>query len=60
MQPLQISADTAIKLAAKMKVPIEHIMHMPRHILVEKLVELAKEEAETAAEASSPKDDNTQ
>ncbi|MCR8645321.1 YycC family protein [Paenibacillus sp. N1-5-1-14] len=53
MQPLQISADTAIKLAAKMKVPVEHIMHMPKHILVEKLMELAKEE-------TAEKEDNSQ
>ncbi|GIP49290.1 hypothetical protein D3C76_46360 [compost metagenome] len=45
MKPLQISADTAVKLAAKLKVPIEHLMHMPQHILLQKIAELAKEEA---------------
>lgn len=45
MKPLQISADTAVKLAAKLKVPIEHLMHMPQHILMQKIAELAKEEA---------------
>ncbi|MDU4697539.1 MAG: YycC family protein [Paenibacillus sp.] len=45
MNPLQISADTAVKLAAKLKVPIEHLMHMPQHILMQKIAELAKEEA---------------
>ncbi|MBA9087075.1 hypothetical protein FHR92_003556 [Fontibacillus solani] len=45
MKPLQISPDTAVKLAAKLKVPIEHLMHMPQHILLQKIAELAKEEA---------------
>lgn len=45
MKPLQVSPDTAIKLAAKLKVPIENLMHMPQHILLQKIAELAKEEA---------------
>ncbi|MNE74496.1 hypothetical protein D3C80_1705820 [compost metagenome] len=45
MKPLQISPDTAVKLAAKLKVPIEHLMHMPQHILLQKIAELAKEES---------------
>lgn len=45
MKPLQISPDTAIKLAAELKVPIEHLMHMPQHILLQKIAELAKKEA---------------
>jgi len=44
-KPLQISPDTAIKLAQQLKVPVEHLMHMPRHILLQKLAELAKTEA---------------
>ncbi|MEF2968482.1 YycC family protein [Paenibacillus sp. M1] len=43
--PLQISPETAIKLAAELKVPIEHLMHMPQHILLQKIAELAKKEA---------------
>lgn len=43
MQPLQISAETAQILSRKLGVPIEHLMHMPRHILLQKLAELAKE-----------------
>lgn len=46
MKPLQISAETAIKLSEKLNVPIEHLMHMPQHILLQKLAELAKQEAE--------------
>jgi hypothetical protein len=45
MRPLQISPETAVKLAKKLNVPLEHLMHMPQHILMQKLMELAKEEA---------------
>jgi len=45
MRPLQISADTALKLSAQLKIPIENLMHMPQHILLQKLAELAKEES---------------
>lgn len=44
MQPLQISADTAVKLAKKLNVPLEQLMHMPKHILLQKIAELAKED----------------
>lgn len=44
MQPLNISAETAVKLAEQLKVPLEHLMHMPRHILLQKLAELANQE----------------
>jgi tRNA A37 threonylcarbamoyltransferase TsaD len=40
MRPLQISAETAVKLSEKLGVPIEQIMHMPQHILIQKLSEL--------------------
>lgn len=43
MKPLQISAETAKMLSEKLKVPIEHLMHMPQHILLQKLMELTKE-----------------
>jgi len=42
MRPLPLSAETAQKLAQYMKVPIEHLMHMPQHILLQKLAEMAK------------------
>ncbi|EOS58705.1 MULTISPECIES: YycC family protein [Paenibacillus] len=54
MKPLQISADTAVKLAAKLKVPVEHLMHMPQHILMQKIAELAKEEASQPSAPSEP------
>jgi tRNA A37 threonylcarbamoyltransferase TsaD len=44
MKPLQISPETAQKLAAKLGVPLEHLLHMPQHILLQKLTELAKAE----------------
>lgn len=44
MKPLQISAETAIKLSEKLGVPLEKIMHMPQHILIEKLMELQNED----------------
>jgi plasmid maintenance system antidote protein VapI len=46
MRPLQISPETAIKLSEKLGVPIENLMHMPQHILLQKLAELAKTESE--------------
>ncbi|MEH7441837.1 YycC family protein [Bacillus sp. JJ1122] len=40
MKPLNISAETAIKLSEKLGMPIERIMHMPQHILLQKLAKL--------------------
>ncbi|WP_226679929.1 YycC family protein [Sutcliffiella horikoshii] len=45
MRPLQISAETAQKLAEALDVPIEQVMHLPQHILVQKLVELERTES---------------
>lgn len=55
-KPLQISADTAVKLSEQLGVPIEHLMHMPRHILLQKLAELAKQP--DAAPAPAPESEN--
>ncbi|MGM0860714.1 MAG: YycC family protein [Bacillota bacterium] len=44
MKPLQISADTAQKLAESLNLPLEQIMHMPQHILLAKLAELQEKE----------------
>jgi hypothetical protein len=44
MKPLQLSPETAIKLAEKLNVPIEQLMHMPQHILIQKLMELQKDD----------------
>jgi len=45
MKPLQISPETAIALSKKLGVPLEHLMHMPQHILMQKIAELAKADA---------------
>ncbi|MEC2054000.1 YycC family protein [Peribacillus psychrosaccharolyticus] len=42
MRPLQISAETAVKLAETLNLPLEQIMHMPAHILVAKMAEAEK------------------
>ena len=44
MRPLQISPEKAQKLAKALNIPLEHLMHMPQHILLQKLSELAQEE----------------
>lgn len=54
MKPLPISADTAVKLAAALRVPIEQLMHMPQHILLAKLAELAKTEEKTGSVDTAP------
>lgn len=46
MRRMPLSADTAVKLAKHLNVPLEHLMHMPQHILLQKLAEMAKAEAE--------------
>lgn len=61
MRPLQISAETAVTLSKKLGVPIEHLMHMPQHILMQKLAELAKAEAaktEETPNSTTDKDNN--
>ncbi|MFF2018862.1 YycC family protein [Paenibacillus sp. NPDC058177] len=42
MKPLQISPETAIALSKQLGVPLEHLMHMPQHILLQKIAELSK------------------
>ncbi|MFB9324840.1 YycC family protein [Paenibacillus aurantiacus] len=53
-RPLQISPETAIRLSKELNVPIEHLMHMPKHILMQKMAELAAKSS--AAEASGSED----
>ncbi|WP_084410670.1 YycC family protein [Paenibacillus glacialis] len=54
MRPLQISPETAITLSKKLGVPIEHLMHMPQHILLQKIAELSKEEPTNPATENDP------
>ncbi|UOY93936.1 YycC family protein [Ectobacillus sp. JY-23] len=46
MRPLQLSPETAVKLAKALNVPLEQLMHMPQHILIQKLVELEKQKSD--------------
>ncbi|MFD0617621.1 MULTISPECIES: YycC family protein [Paenibacillus] len=55
MKPLQISPETAIALSKKLGVPLEHLMHMPQHILMQKIADLAK--ADTAITDAPSKED---
>ncbi|WP_312115732.1 YycC family protein [Brevibacillus reuszeri] len=57
MRPLQISPDTAVKLAEALNVPLERLMHMPQHILLQKMMELAKEKQEDAKDTTPDKQD---
>ncbi|KUP22835.1 YycC family protein [Paenibacillus sp. DMB5] len=54
MKPLQISPETAITLSKQLGVPLEHLMHMPQHILLQKIAELSKKQSETAGTESLP------
>lgn len=55
-QPLQISAETALKLSKELNVPLEHLMHMPKHILLQKLAELAQTSASPQDKTPGPED----
>ncbi|MDQ0257786.1 tRNA A37 threonylcarbamoyltransferase TsaD [Evansella vedderi] len=47
MKPNQISLETAQMLAKKLKMPLEHVMHTPPHILMAKLKQLEEKEEGT-------------
>jgi hypothetical protein len=51
---MPLSADTAVKLAKHLNVPLEHLMHMPQHILLQKLAEMAKADAESNGGGEQP------
>ncbi|QKS69613.1 YycC family protein [Paenalkalicoccus suaedae] len=46
MKPNQISLETAQMISEKLKMPLEHVMHTPPHILMAKLAELEKKQEE--------------
>jgi tRNA A37 threonylcarbamoyltransferase TsaD len=58
MRPLQISAETAQILASKLGIPIENLMHMPQHILMQKLAEIAKESTQVNQNQDQDKENN--
>lgn len=51
--PLQISPETAITLSKQLGVPLEHLMHMPQHILLQKIAELSKKQQPESTEGSA-------
>ncbi|ULT55592.1 YycC family protein [Neobacillus drentensis] len=44
MKPLQLSTETALKLSKELEIPLEQLMHLPQHILIQKLMEVKKKE----------------
>ncbi|MFC5711669.1 YycC family protein [Thalassorhabdus alkalitolerans] len=50
MQPNQFSLETAQRLAEKLNMPLEHIMHTPPHVIMAKIAELEKKQENTANE----------
>ncbi|NMO95602.1 YycC family protein [Paenibacillus lemnae] len=55
MRPLQISPETALILSKKLNVPLENLMHMPQHILMQKIAELSNSEETASPENSAGK-----
>jgi len=51
MRPLQISPETALALSKQLGVPLEHLMHMPQHILLQKIAELSRKDNNTATDS---------
>lgn len=47
----QLSAETAMKLAQQLGIPIEQLVHTPRHIVLQKLAQLAQEEQKQAEQS---------
>lgn len=60
MRPLQISPETAIKLSKQLGVPLEHLMHMPQHILMQKIAELAGSDQKASTEEADSNNDSTE
>ncbi|SFM45792.1 YycC family protein [Salibacterium qingdaonense] len=53
MRPNQFSAETARKVAEKLNMPIEHIVHTPPQVIMEKISELEKKEEEEMMEKNN-------
>lgn len=51
MRPNQFSLETAQKIAEKLKMPLEHVMHTPPHIIMAKLAQKEAEEKQENDEA---------
>lgn len=44
LRPNQITLETAQMISKKLKMPLEHVMHTPPHILMEKLRQVEEKE----------------
>lgn len=51
MRPLQLSPETAVKLAEALNIPLEQLMHMPQHILLQKMAQLNQKDEEKKGES---------
>jgi len=58
MRPLPISAETAKALSEKLNIPIEQLMHMPQHILMQKMMEVAQKTDENKGEGNQDPQNN--
>ncbi|MDG5790111.1 YycC family protein [Evansella sp. AB-P1] len=47
MRPNQISLETAQMISKKLKMPLEHVMHTPPHIIMAKLKEVEEKESQS-------------
>lgn len=60
MRPLQISPDTAITLSKQLGIPLEQLMHMPQHILMQKIAKLAETQQKPSSEETDPAQGSTE
>jgi hypothetical protein len=56
IRKMPLSTDTAVKLAEYMKVPLEHLMHMPQPMLMQKLAEMAQASVEKSGDGEKGKE----
>lgn len=58
MRPNQISLETAKMISEKLKMPLEHVMHTPPHILMEKLKQVEEQESDKEEADKNDKSDD--
>lgn len=52
----QLSAETAMKLAQQLGIPVSQLVHTPRHIVLQKLAELAQQEQKAEQDQHTTKE----
>ncbi|HIW33719.1 MAG TPA: YycC family protein [Candidatus Paenibacillus intestinavium] len=52
----QLSAETAMKLAQQLGIPVSQLVHTPRHIVLQKLAELAQQEQKAEQDQHNTKE----